>query len=67
MAITSLKTIMSIAGHSGPALMSSGHGGSVKIWDTRSNSPSIQSEPLSIHRAVYQALTTQDLSLPVSD
>lgn len=43
-ATTSLKTIDSVAGFTRQSLVSSGHDGSVKIWDDRSNSHSIKSE-----------------------
>ncbi len=43
-ATTSLKTVESIAGFNRQSLVSSGHDGSVKVWDDRSNSHSIKSE-----------------------
>ncbi|KAK0467894.1 WD40-repeat-containing domain protein [Desarmillaria tabescens] len=51
-ATTSLKTIESIAGFSRQSLVSSGHDGSVKVWDDRSNSHSIKMTNLGKHNAL---------------
>ena len=43
-ATTSLRTVKTIAGTAQKCLVSSGIDGSVKVWDQRSNTASIQSE-----------------------
>ncbi len=43
-ATSSLKSVDAIAGFARQSLISSGHDGSVKVWDDRSNSHSIKSE-----------------------
>lgn len=59
--VSSLKTVDNIAGFARQSLVSSGHDGSVKVWDDRSNSHSIKSalNPfLSCHSSIFGSRST---------
>ncbi|KAK0498357.1 WD40-repeat-containing domain protein [Armillaria luteobubalina] len=58
--ITSLKTVEFIAGFTRQSLVSSGHDGSIKVWDDRSNSHSIKMTNLGKHNALLSCDVSSD-------